>query len=156
MRAAAVIGLLAAWVTAAHGDPAPPEYDFYVVQTSCKFLAASSTSTDKGIKLGDDATALWGCDNASGRKVSCDVKTDKAKPADKLALSVQLDANGVLALHDDNYVDWIWIDRTSHVATITTRILTEHAAMIATRMCQGRYLTADEMKALEAKPRPRP
>ena len=153
---AVAFAILALDAKTGQSDEGNPPYDFYIAVKTCKALTASSAGMDKGILVIEDKPdakeAFWACSNSGKRKVACDQSLEGE--TSKHVLTITVDAGDTLIMSDEFSTYWMYVDRPSHVANITVRMITDRigssgARAIGTQLCQGIYLTADEAAELQ-------
>jgi hypothetical protein len=130
---------------------AEPESEFYIVASTCKGVAASSGRLNS-LKEFDDDSRDWACSHTTARKLSCLLQMKNGTSNEELL--VDLDTVDALVMHSASSSYWFWIDRTSHVATFTVRMVEgprKGIMVLGTSVCQAAFLTADEASQLAKK-----
>lgn len=120
--------------------------DFFMSFQTCKALVTAAKGQSSEVKATDAEPFTLACDRNS-KKVTCAMLSKGNDKPREIEYSVELDAGQTLMLKQHpNGGDFIIVDRKSNSAGITSRFMLEE--IMGAKVCQGAYLTDDELKAL--------
>jgi hypothetical protein len=135
-------------------EPQSPPYDYFLLMRECRILGASFAPLKGGSQIRSMETQgfIQGCERTAKKKLACTTVFDEkdAKPV-HLEYLIETETSIMSVWRTDNWGDYAVIDHAQGTAVVTVRMLT--ASSVASKVCQGMYLTADEYEAIRRKQR---
>jgi hypothetical protein len=122
--------------------------DFFVDFSSCKIVVGYLVLSDESLKIMDGDMTVMAC-NRRSNNISCDLTFRGSSQKNIVQYQVTLDSPPFLHFSTKNGSEYVAIDTSQHAAVVITRVLETQFA--GSKICQGLYATAFEMKNLKEK-----
>jgi hypothetical protein len=124
------------------------EPDFFVNFTACKILVGYLVLSDESLKILDGDVTVMAC-NRRSNNISCDFTFKGQIKKNNVQYQVTLDSPPLLHFSTKDGSEYVAIDTSQHAAAVLVRVLETKFA--GSKVCQGVYATAFEMKNLKNK-----
>ena len=122
--------------------------DFFVDFSSCKIAVGYLFLSDESLKIIDGDVTIMAC-NRRSNNISCDFTFKGQSQKTNVQYQVTLDSPPLLHFSTKDGSEYVAIDTSQHAAVVVTRVLETQFA--GSKVCQGIYATAFEMKILRNK-----
>ena len=122
--------------------------DFFVDFSSCKIAVGYLVLSDESLKIVDADVTVMAC-NRRSNNISCDFIFKGQSKKTNVQYQVTLDSPPLLHFSTKDGSEYVAIDTSQHASVVITRVLETKFA--GSKVCQGLYATAFEMKNLKNK-----
>ena len=122
--------------------------DFFVDFSSCKITVGYLVLSDGSLKIIDGDVTIMAC-NRRSNNIFCDFTFKGQSKKTNVQYQVTLDSPPLLHFSTKDGSEYVAIDTSQHAAVVITRVLETQFA--GSKVCQGLYATAFEMKNLKSK-----
>jgi hypothetical protein len=124
------------------------EPDFYIDFSSCKIIVGALVLSNESLKIIDGDLTIMAC-NRRSNNISCDFTFKGQSKKTNIQYQVTLDSPPILHFSTRDGSEYIAIDTSQHAGVVINRVLDTNFA--GSKVCQGLYTTAFEMKNLKNK-----